>query len=161
MVVSGGTTTLRLSATTRRVLDVAGVHLDAASGATTGEGRLSFPITGGRLRFTPLRGHIEHRGALRIRAGGRSVKLTNLVVDPGRKRITGDLAGRRIPLMSLDFAMPRTPPPAGGPVILPAKATLLASSAVSTLGDQFGVHALKAGLPLGSVYIAARPAGGA
>ena len=159
VALAGGTTTLRLDAATRKLLDFAGVHVTAAGAATASGRRLSFPVAGGNLRFAPLRGRIDHRGALRFSAAGHSVEATNLEVRPGQKMLTADLAGHRVPLLRLDFSLPLRPPPAGGPVVLPGKAALIGGQAVSLLGDRLGVPVLKAGLPLGSVNVTVRPAG--
>lgn len=158
-MVEGGTTTLRLDSSTQSLLDFAGVHVSAAGDAKTDGRRLSFPVTGGSLRFSPLRGRIEHGGALRFSAGGRSVEATQLVVKPGQKVLTANVAGRRVPLLALHFSAPRNPPPAGGPIVLPGKATLMGGQAVAVLGDRLDVPVLKAGLPLGTVAVTARRGG--
>ncbi|MCY7395436.1 MAG: hypothetical protein LH468_04625 [Nocardioides sp.] len=72
---------------------------------TTGKGRLAkgklvFPITGGNLTvFEPgqvspyVVGQVQHVGSgLSLAAGGTTVRLSNVNVDPGVSRVYGDVA---------------------------------------------------------------------
>ncbi len=101
--LTGGTTTLRLNATTARVLDVAGIKVSTAGAAQRVGDQLQFPITGGQLEAAPLGGRIEHAGGLRFSAHGQSVDATDLVLDPARGMVTANVEGKRVPLLSLDM----------------------------------------------------------
>ena len=155
--LTGGSTTLRLAATTRRVLDLAGIEIQPTGKATIRDGAFVFPITGGQLRTAPLGGRIRQAGGLRFSAAGRSVDATEMIVDPTSSVVTALVHGRRLPLMSLDVGRPsRVPPKGGAHVVIPAGASLIGSSALARIGDQLHVTALVRGLPVGRLVVSAR-----
>ncbi len=155
--LSGGETSLRLDATAKRVLDLAGVKLTAAGEATMRDGRLIFPISGGKLTTSPLGGSIEHAGGLRFTVGGQSVEATDLIVDPASKVATAEIAGRRVPLLSLEFGTPSRVPPKGGTQLeIPATASLIAPQALAQIGDKLGVSSLAKGIELGHIVVDAK-----
>lgn len=153
VTLSGGSTTLRLSATSARVLDLAGVKLTATGAAQRDGDEFAFPIEGGKLELSPLGGRIEHAGGLRISAHGQSLDATDLVLDPARAVLTAKVAGQRVPLLSLDMQ-----PPDGlkAPIVIPAQASVVGGAVVSLLGERLGVGVPKAGLPLGHVVVSAK-----
>jgi hypothetical protein len=71
-------------------------------------GSLVFPITGGNVTyFKPgtvspyVIGQVQHEGSgLSLAAGGTTVQLTNLNVDPGVSRVYGDVAVNGKPVVS-------------------------------------------------------------
>ena len=152
--IAGGRTTLRLDATLRRVLDLAGVEVAPAGQARRTERGVAFPITGGRLDLGAVTGRVEHAGGLRFAVGGRGLEATELVVEPGEQRVTAQVAGRRIPILSLDPGRPRVAP-TGDTVVLPASVGL-AREAAQALNDRLGVGVFRAGLPLGEATVSAR-----
>jgi hypothetical protein len=155
--LSGGETTLRLDATTKRVLDVAGIDISPIGDATRANGRYVFPISGGTLATSPLSGTIQHSGGLRFSAAGHSIDARKLTVDPTSGVVTAEVEGRRVPLLSLDVGdLDRVPPRGGAQMVIPATASLLGGSALSQIGDRLGVSALAKGLELGHLVVSAK-----
>jgi hypothetical protein len=109
-----------------RTLAAAGVRIAPIGGATGTDARFTFPITGGRIDVDPLSGRIEHRGGLRIRAGGSEVTATDLVIRPARGVLTAEVSGRRVPLFSVDLR--RRPDRATSTAVLAGPARLSADA---------------------------------
>lgn len=154
--LTGGLTTLKLDATTRRVLRLAGVTLRPTGDAQGSDGRLRFPITGGELELSPTGGEIAHAGGLRFSGRGRQVDATDLVVDPANNVITAAVEGKRVPLLVLDLQFPRELPPTGEEIAVRGDVRAFGSTVVAALGSALRIEDLAGGLPLGSVLIAAR-----
>src|SRR4051794_16265536 len=80
------------------------------------QGVATFPITGGNVTYykpgsvSPfVQGEIDHDGSgLSLTGGGKTVKLTNFVIDPGKSVLTGQVAvdgqvaAKSAPLFFLD-----------------------------------------------------------
>jgi hypothetical protein len=136
-------------------MDLAGLHLRPTGDAAGNDGRMSFPITGGRLSLNPPRGSIEHAGGLRFSVGGRHVDAADLALDPANAVVTAVVDGRRVPLLRLYPRFPRALPPDGQDIVITARVTVLGTSVVTLLGRVLGVEKLADGLPLGTMRIAA------
>jgi hypothetical protein len=131
-------------------------------------GVASFPITGGNVTYykpgsvSPyVQGKIDHSGSgLSLTGGGKTVKLTNFVVDPGTSELTGKVsvdgkvAAKSTPLFFLDG---RTLQPlksnSNGTAVLQGTTVDLKPGAADLLNQTFGVKALKGGLKIGVAKI--------
>jgi hypothetical protein len=131
-------------------------------------GVASFPITGGNVTYykpgtvSPyVQGKIDHSGSgLELQGGGKTVKLTNFVVDPGASVLTGKVtvdgktAAPSAPLFFLDG---RTLQPlqarSNGTAVLAGTTVKFKDSAAALLNKTFGVTALKGGLVVGIAKI--------
>jgi hypothetical protein len=131
-------------------------------------GTASFPITGGTVKyFKPgsispyVQGEIDHAGSgLSLTGGGKVVKLTNFVIDPGKSVLTGrvtvdgKVAAPSAPLFFLDG---RTLQPlkmgANSTAILEGTTVKLKEEAAQLLNTTFGTDALQAGLVIGVAKI--------
>jgi hypothetical protein len=131
-------------------------------------GVASFPITGGNVTYykpgtvTPyVKGKIDHSGSgLSLTGGGKTVKLTDFVVDPGTSELTGKVsvngkvAAKKAPLFFLDG---RTLQPlktkSNGTAVLQGTTVDLKPDAAALLNKVFGVKALKGGLKIGVAKI--------
>src|SRR4051794_14673313 len=132
------------------------------------QGVASFPITGGNVKyFKPgtvspfVQGKIDHDGSgLQLQGGGKSVQLTNFVVDPGASELTGKVtvdgkeAAASAPLFFLDG---RTLKPLeakdNGTAVLEGTTVKFKDESAKLLNDTFGVDALKGGLEVGVAKI--------
>ena len=137
-------------------------------GSISKAGVASFPITGGNVTYykpgsiSPyVQGEIDHAGSgLSLTGGGKTVKLTNFVVDPGKSVLTGKVtvdgkvAAESAPLFFLDG---RTLKPletgAGNTAILEGTTVKLKQEAADLLNQTFGTDALKAGFVIGIAKI--------
>jgi hypothetical protein len=132
------------------------------------QGVASFPITGGNVKyFEPgtvspfVQGKIDHDGSgLQLKGGGKTVQLTNFVVDPGASVLTGKVmvdgkeAAADAPLFFLDG---RTLKPLeakdNGTAVLEGTTVKFKDESAKLLNDTFGVDALKGGLEVGIAKI--------
>ena len=130
-------------------------------------GVASFPITGGNVTYykpgsiSPyVQGEIDHAGSgLSLTGGGKTVKLTDFVVDPGKSVLTGKVtvdgkvAAESAPLFYLDGRTLQPLKAAGSTAVLQGTTVKLKDEAASLLNDTFGTDALKGGLVIGVAKI--------
>jgi hypothetical protein len=132
------------------------------------QGIASFPITGGNVTyFKPgsvspyVQGEIDHSGSgLQLKGGGKTVQLTDFVVDPGASVLTGKVtvdgkeAAASAPLFFLDG---RTLKPLeakdDGTAVLEGTTVKFKDESAQLLNKTFGVDALKGGLEVGVAKI--------
>ena len=140
----------------------------------TKQGIASFPITGGNVKyFKPgsvspyVQGEIDHDGSgLQLKGGGKTVQLTDFVVDPGASVLTGKVtvdgkeAAASAPLFFLDG---RTLKPLeakdNGTAVLEGTTVKFKDESAQLLNDTFGVDALKGGLEVGVAKITVNTGG--
>lgn len=130
-------------------------------------GVASFPISGGNVTYyepgsvSPyVQGSIDHTGGLSLTGGGKTVELTDFVIDPGASVLTGtvsvdgEVAAQDAPLFFLDG---RTLKPLetndNGTAVLEGTTVKLKDEAASLLNDTFGTDALAGGLVIGVAKI--------
>jgi hypothetical protein len=129
----------------------------------------SFPITGGNVTyFEPgtvspfVQGEIDHDGSgLSLKGGGKTVRLTDFVVDPGRSVLTGTVtvdgeeAAASAPLFFLDGRTldPLAVDEGDGTAVLQGTTVKLKAEAADLLNQTFGVDALEEGLVIGVATI--------
>ena len=137
-------------------------------GQITKAGVARFPITGGNVTYyepgtvSPfVQGEIDHDGSgLSLTGGGKTVELTDFVVDPGASVLTGKVsvdgtvAAESAPLFFLDG---RTLNPLevndDGTAVLEGTTVKLKAEAAQLLNQTFEVDALKEGLVIGVAKI--------
>jgi hypothetical protein len=131
-------------------------------------GVASFPITGGNVTYyepgsvSPyVQGELDHDGAgLSLTGGGKTVELTDFVIDPGASVLTGtvtvdgEVAAESAPLFFLDG---RTLDPLevneNGTAVLEGTTVKLKAEAAELLNTTFAVDALQEGLVIGVAKI--------
>ena len=131
-------------------------------------GVATFPITGGNVKYykpgsvSPyVQGEIDHDGSgLQLKGGGKTVQLTDFVIDPGASVLTGkvtvdgEVAAESAPLFFLDG---RTLKPLeakdNGTAVLEGTTVKFKDESAQLLNDTFGVDALKGGLVVGVAKI--------
>jgi hypothetical protein len=137
-----------------------------ASISSTGVAR--FPITGGNVTYyepgtvSPfVQGELDHDGSgLSLTAGGKTVELTDFVIDPGASVLTGtvsvdgEVAAEGAPLFFLDG---RTLNPldvnGNGTAVLEGTTVKLKAEAAELLNETFGIDDLQEGLKIGVAKI--------
>ncbi len=140
----------------------------------TGGGSLVFPVTGGNVTvFEPgevspyVVGQLQHEGSgLTLAAGGTTVRLSGLNVDPGASRVYGDVAvddqtvATSAYLFQLDgrsLKPLRTP---GSTAVLTGTRVTLSPVAAELLNQTFDTDAVEPGLLVGVATITLRTGGG-
>jgi len=147
-----------------------GVAPGVVGTATLSEaGVLSFPITGGHVKyFDPaekyrpyVQGEIDHDGSgLSLTAGDKKVELTDFVIDPGTSRLTGtvsvngEVAAEDAFLFNLDgTTLKPLQVNEDGTAVLEGTRVLISKDAAPLLNETFGVTAIKAGMLVGIAKI--------
>jgi hypothetical protein len=129
----------------------------------------SFPITGGSVTYyepgtvSPfVQGTIDHDGSgLSLTGGGKTVELTDFVVDPGTSTLTGTVtvdgeqAATDAPLFFLDgrTLQPLKVNEGNGTAVLQGTTVKLKDESAALLNETFGVDALAGGLKVGVATI--------
>jgi hypothetical protein len=137
------------------------------NGKITKDGVAQFPITGGNVTYykpgsvSPfVQGEIDHDGSgLSLTGGGKTVELTDFVVDPGASVLTGKVsvdgkvAAESAPLFFLDGRTLKPLRTAGSTAVLEGTTVKLKDEAATLLNDTFGTDALAGGLVIGVAKI--------
>jgi len=141
--------------------------------APVGDGKISkqgvaqFPITGGNVTYyepgtvSPfVQGEIDHDGSgLSLTGGGKTVALTDFVVDPGASVLTGKVsvdgtvAAESAPLFFLDGRTLQPLKTEGSTAVLEGTTVKLKDEAATLLNDTFDTDALAGGLVIGVAKI--------
>lgn len=136
-------------------------------GKITKAGVARFPITGGDVTYyepgsvSPyVQGEIDHDGSgLSLTGGGKTVELTDFVVDPGASLLTGKVtvdgavAAESAPLFFLDGRTLEPLQAEGSTAVLEGTTVKLKDESATLLNDTFGTDALKGGLVIGVAKI--------
>lgn len=144
-----------------------GLQPGTVGDATLEGGALSFPITGGNVTvFEPgevspyVIGQLQHvSSGLSLSAGGTTVELQNLNVDPGVSRVYGDVvvdgevAAESAYLFQLDGRTLNPLETGGGQAVLEGTEVLISPDAAPLLNDTFGTDGVEPGLLVGIAEI--------
>ncbi len=131
------------------------------------DGSLVFPITGGNVTvFEPgtvdpyVIGQIQHENSgLSLSAGGTTVEITNLNVDPGVSKVYGDVAvngkvaATSVPVFNLDGRTLKPLAMEGDLAVLEGTKVTISEVAAPLLNDTFKTDAVKPGLLVGVAKI--------
>ena len=166
--LTGTGTSVKIDAGTVEALKSLGVVLAPVGTATfdAPSSTITFPITSGYVEVHSdrnakpgyIQGSIAHQNSgFSLSAGSTKVELTNFVVDPGNSMLYGTVGGApEVPLLFLDGANVQVGSDGAGNVVLEGTVAKLTDTAASALNEAFGVTALEAGIPLGSVRLVAK-----
>lgn len=163
----GKATTVTLDPTTAAALTslkvtVAPTGTATAAKTAAGGTAVTFPITSGYAEIHSdtthkpglIVGSLQHYGSgLSFSAGGKTLAVTDFVVDPGNSMLYATVGGKPdIPLLTLDGTAVKAGM-AGGDVTLDGTVAKLTQTAASALDSTFATTAVTAGLPLGTVHL--------
>ena len=166
--LTGQTTGVKLDAGFVEALTTLKLTPAPVGDAKIENGSAKFPITGGNVTYyepgsvSPyVQGRIDHEGSgLSLTGGGKTVELTDFVVDPGTSVLTGtvsvdgEVAAEGAPLFFLDG---RTLDPLrttdDGRAVLEGTTVKLKAEAAELLNQTFEVDALQEGLVIGVAKI--------
>lgn len=148
-ILEGGATSLALDPAAGQALSSLGVAVAPVAPATAGPKGLSFPIVSGFVRGRDLAGTIVHRGGITFSAAnGKSLTVTDFVIDTRRGVLTAAAGGARVDLLKLDLSAPAVSATDDEIVIGNVPASLTATAA-QALNATFGVTAFTEGLRIG------------
>jgi hypothetical protein len=131
------------------------------------DGSLVFPISGGNVTvFEPgsvdpyVIGQVQHEGSgLSLSAGGTTVEITDLNVDPGVSKVYGDVsvngevAASSVPVFNLDGRTLEPLRTEGQQAVLQGTKVQLSEVAAPLLNDTFKTDAVEPGLLVGIATI--------
>lgn len=108
-----------------------------------------FPIKGGQIVVATLVGTVNDTGGLTFSHSGKSVTLTNPLVNTSTKQLTATVNGKSVPIFNLNLAsLKRASGPHGTVVASDIKLTVT-SQAASTLNSGLGVSTFTGGMNFG------------
>ena len=108
-----------------------------------------FPINGGQVVVATLVGTVNDTGGLTFSHSGKSVTLTNPLVNTSTKQLTATVNGKSVPIFNLNLAsLKRASGPHGTVVASDIKLTVT-SQAASTLNSGLGVSTFTGGMNFG------------
>ncbi|MGI9079348.1 MAG: hypothetical protein ACR2GF_00755 [Acidimicrobiales bacterium] len=166
LTLKGVSTSVDLDAGTLKVLTDKGVAptpiAPATVASTGGVTTASFPISQGYVSVYPtttpdyVRGLLSHTGGLKFTAGGKSLDLTDFMVNPGDSTLTATVAGgSAAPILDLDGSNLKISTDAQGNTKLDGAVAKLSQVGADALNKYFGVSFFAKGIPLGVVHIVA------
>jgi hypothetical protein len=126
----------------------AGITITAIAPAKA-KATLLFPVSGGQIAVATLAGTVDHTGGLTFRHGGKSVTLTNLVINTTTKRLTAIVGGRSMPVFGLDLASPMGASSRHSIVVASNIKLIVLSPAAAALNRGLGVRTFRTGLSFG------------
>ena len=166
--VTGDTTKVTLDAGFVEALTALKVTPGPVGEATISEkGVATFPITGGNVTYyepgtvSPfVQGRLDHDGSgLSLEAGGKTVELTDFVIDPGKSVLTGTVtvdgqeAATDAPLFFLDGSTLEPLRAGEETAVLEGTTVKLKKEAADLLNETFGIQDLQEGLVIGVAKI--------
>ena len=110
---------------------------------------LLFPVSGGQIVVATLVGTVDHTGGLTFSHSGKSVTLTNFVINTNTKQLTATVGGQSMPIFDLNLAsLKRASGPHGTVVASNIKLTVT-SQAATALNSGLGVSTFTGGMNFG------------
>lgn len=152
--VASGQTMLRLDRGTARVLKANAISVSLISPAKSGRSGLTFPVASAGSSLDPktYAGTLNHRGGLRFRAGGKSLRLTSFRVKVGRQSTLSAVVngGSRATIITLSTGKAKV---RRSSINTSASGIVarLSGTGAKALNSYFGVRLFSKGLTLGTV----------
>jgi hypothetical protein len=146
--VIGKSTDVVVNPAMSAALKHAGITITAIAPASA-KAALLFPVSGGQIVVATLAGSVHHSGGLTFRHGGKSVTLTNLVINTNTKQLTATVGGRSIPVFGLSFASPTGASRRPSIVVASNIKLTVLSPAATALNSGLGVGTFRTGLNFG------------
>jgi hypothetical protein len=146
--VIGKSTDVIVNPAVSAALKHAGITVTGIAPATA-KTTMLFPVSGGQIVVATLAGTINHSGGLTFSHSGKSVTLTNFVIDTNTKQLTATADGQSTPIFDLNLAsLKRVSGPSGTLVASNIKLTVT-SQAATALNSDLDVSTFKAGMNFG------------
>jgi hypothetical protein len=162
LTLKGTSTNVDLDASTLKVLTDNKVDVAPVTPATVTGSTASFPITQGYVAVYPttdpsyIRGAFSHSGGLKFTAGGKSLEVTDFIVNPGDSTLTATVAGASAaPILDLDGSALKVSKDSSGNTKLDGTVAKLSQVGADALNKYFGVSLFSKGIVLGVVHVTA------
>ena len=115
----------------------------------TAETTLLFPVSGGQIVVATLAGTVDHTGGLTFRRSGKSVTLTNLVINTNTKHLTATVGGHSMPIFDLNLASPNGTSGPNHTLVASNIKLTVRSRAATALNNGLGVSTFRVGMNFG------------
>jgi hypothetical protein len=99
--VASGTTTVTLNNGWTKYLKTFGIKIQKISPTKVKGQKVTFKVTGGSMDPTNGLGSLTLGGGLKFKAGKKSTTVKGLVLDTGKKVLTGKVGGKKVKIASL------------------------------------------------------------
>ena len=129
-------------------LKQAGITVTAVAPATA-KTTLHFPVTGGQIVVPTLAGTVDHTGGLTFSHSGKSVALSNLVINTKTKQLTATVSGQSMPIFALNLTPPKRPRSPHGTLVESDIKLTVTPQATTALNSGLGMSTFKAGMNFG------------
>ncbi|MGB0096740.1 MAG: hypothetical protein WBP81_29900 [Solirubrobacteraceae bacterium] len=96
-----------------------------------------------------LVGTVDHTGGLTFSHSGKSVTLTNFVINTSTKQLTATVGGRSMPIFDLNLASLKRASGGHGTVVASNIKLTVTSQAATALNSGLGVSRFKRGMNFG------------
>ena len=146
--VIGKSTAVAVDPALSAALKHTGVTVTAVAPATA-KTTLHFPVTGGQIVVPTLAGTVDHTGGLTFSHSGKSVALSNLVINTKTKQLTATVSGQSMPIFALNLTPPKRPRSPHGTLVESDIKLTVTPQATTALNSGLGMSTFKAGMNFG------------
>jgi hypothetical protein len=150
--VIGKSTAVVVNPALAAALKHAGITVTAVAPATA-KRTLRFPISGGQITVKTLAGTVAHTGGLTLRHSGKSVRVTNVVINTNTKQLTATVGGQSMPVFDLSHARPKRAGGRHGTLVARNVKLTVTSHAATALDGGLGVSTFKTGMNFGTATL--------
>ena len=146
--VIGKSTAVAVNPALAAALKRTGITVTAVAPATA-KRALRFPVSGGQVTVKTLAGTVAHTGGLTFRHSGKSVRLTNLVINTQTKQLTAAVSGHSMPVFDLNHVRPKRVGGRHGALVARNVKLTVSSQAATALNRDLGVSTFRTGMSFG------------
>ena len=150
--VIGKSTDVVLNPAVSAALKRAGITVTDVAPAT-GKTTLLFPVSAGQIVVATLVGTVDHTGGLTFSHIGKSVTLTNFVVNTSTKQLTATIGGQSMPIFDLNLAALKRASGGHRTVVASNIKLTVTSQAATALNSGLGVSTFKGGMNFGTATL--------
>jgi hypothetical protein len=150
--VIGQSTGVVVNSGVSAALKQASVTVTAVAPATA-RTTLLFPVSSGQILVATLAGTLDHTGGLAFSHSGKSVILTNFVINTNTKQLTATVGGHSMPIFDLNLASLKRADGPHGTVVASNIKLVVTTEAATALNSGLGVSTFKAGTHFGTATL--------
>jgi hypothetical protein len=150
--VIGKSTDVVVNPAVSAALKRAGITVTAVAPATA-RPTLLFPVSAGQIIVATLVGTVDHTGGLTFSHIGKSVTLTNFVVNTSTKQLTATIGGQSMPIFDLNLAALKRASGGHRTVVASNIKLTVTSQTATALNSGLGVSTFKGGMNFGTATL--------
>jgi hypothetical protein len=150
--VIGKSTDVVVNPAVSAALKRAGITVTAVAPATA-RPTLLFPVSAGQIIVATLVGTVDHTGGLTFSHIGKSVTLTNFVVNTSTKQLTATIGGQSMPIFDLNLAALKRASGGHRTVVASNIKLTVTSQTATALNSGLGVSTFEGGMNFGTATL--------